>query len=143
MDEPDKSMILSFRYKALLAGIGSIIFLGLLMQLIFLLLATAYHVYLSEHPELSSIANVMVYVAATCAYFMVMVSGGYITAYFAREQVYKHCLLVSCAVIGLTLFSSIKSGYFTYMSLIFVISGIIFTLIGGRIRLKHNSDKSV
>lgn len=130
----------SISIKALVIGLISIVFMGLSLQLIFLLLATGYTNLLKEYPDLASIGTVISYTAGTVGYFFIMSLGGYITAHLAEKKVDLHCLLVSGTVIGFSLISSVRSDNFTYMSVIFAASGLLFTVIGGRIWSKHSVD---
>ena len=125
-------------FKALLIGITSIVIMGLTLQLIFLLLATGYTNLLKEYPEYSSLGTTASYVAGTISYFIIMSLGGYITAHLSKRMIYFHCLIVSGSVVGFSLVSSVKSDNFTYVSVLFAISGLIFTLIGGHAWLKHS-----
>ena len=128
-------------FKALITGIISIVIMGLVLQLIFLLLATSYADLLKLHPELTTAGSVVSYGVGIIGYFFIMSFGGYITANFAKHRIYTHCLIVSGTVIGFSLITSVRSDHFTYMSVIFAVSGIIFTYVGGRYWLKHSTAK--
>ena len=127
-------------FKAIAVGIISIVVMGLSLQLIFLLLATAYTNLLKEYPNLETIGTILSYSAGTLGYFIIMSLSGYITAHLAQKKVDLHCLIVSGTVIGFSLITSVRTDNFTYMSVIFGLSGLLFTAIGGRIWIKHSLD---
>jgi len=118
--------------KALTIGISSIVIMGLTLQLIFLLLATAYAHFIKDHPDLTELGTMVSYAAGISGYFIIMYLGGYITAHLAQKKIMLHCFIVSSSVIGLSLITSVRSDNFTYMSIIFSLTGLIFTLAGGR-----------
>lgn len=124
--------------KALAVGVTSIIAMGLTLQLIFLLLATAYTSLLKHYPEISSFGTMISYSLGIIAYFIIMSLGGYITAHLAKNNITLHCLLVSGVVVGISLITSVRSDNFTYLSILFALSGLVFTVIGGRVWLKHS-----
>jgi hypothetical protein len=124
--------------KALLSGIISIVIMGLVLQLVFLLLATSYTVLLKEQPALAPLATVLSYAAGIAAYFFIMSFGGYITAHLAQQRVDLHCIIVSSCVTGFSLITSLSSDRFTYISILFAVSGLVFAIIGGRTWIKHS-----
>ena len=127
--------------KALIIGIISIVIMGLTFQLAFLLLATAYTNLLKLYPDFVGIGNMLSYTAGIVAYLFIMSLGGYITSHLAQNRIYLHCLLVSSTVVGFSLISSVRSDNFTYISALFAISGLAFTLLGGGLWIKHFNDK--
>jgi hypothetical protein len=127
-------------FKALGIGIISIVIMGLSLQLIFLLLATAYTNLLKEYPDIASLGSVISYGAGIIGYFIIMSFGGYITAHLAQKKIDLHCLMVSGFVVGFSLITSVRSDNFTYISVLFAFSGLIFTLIGGRAWIKNSQS---
>lgn len=125
------------RFKALLIGSGTIIFLGLLMELFFLLGATAYTLIIKQYPQWHDIGLMLSYLAGSLMYFIAMATGGYICANFARQHVYLHNLIIAVFTIGLSLFASLDENGFTLNTGIFALSGIAFTLAGGFIWIRH------
>ena len=116
--------------KALLFGFFYILVLGLSIQLVFLFLAIGYNDLLKDSPLAASIVRIAFYGLGTVVYFFLMASAGYITASIAKVHVVSHGLVVSIAAIGLSLFSSLKSDEFTWVSLVFFALGVTFTLTG-------------
>ena len=120
-------------WKALLAGSATIIFLGLLLQLLFLLAATGYTLVIREHPDWQSLGTVLAYALGIFSYFLIMSIGGYITANIARRHVYRHAIVIGAATTGLSLISSLQAGNITFTSISFIIAGIGFTAFGAYI----------
>ena len=129
-------------WKALLAGSATIIFLGLLLQLIFLLAATGYTVVIREHPQWQTFGTVLAYALGILGYFIIMSIGGYIAANIARRHVYRHAILIGAMTTGLSLISSIQAGNITLTSISFVVAGIGFTMIGAYFWLQTHKTES-
>jgi len=125
-------------FKALIIGVASIVVMGLTFQLVFLLLATGYTNLLKDYPEYSQLGSNVSYIAGAISYFFIMSLGGYITAHVSKNMIDLHCLIVSGCVVGFSLITSVRSDNFTYVSVIFAVSGLIFTVIGGRAWLRHS-----
>ena len=125
--------MIKINIKALLSGIASIIFLGLLLQLIFILSATAYNSFINTYPQWHGVARVLAYISTVSAYFAIMSFSAYISAAIAKKNIYLHACIISLFTSGLSLISSIRDDNFTFNSLAFIVSGIIFALIGSYI----------
>lgn len=127
------SLLKSLSIKALAAGSITIIFLGLVAQLIFLLLA----VYVTElsraYPELGTILSILSYIAGTLAYFIIMASGGYVVANLAPSQKLFNGALAGIFTTSLSLISSLNDNGFTLVALVFLMSGTGFTIVGVKI----------
>lgn len=116
--------------KALLFGFFYILTLGLIIQLAFLFLAIGYYDHLKDAPTAAAIVSIASYIVGTVVYFFLMASAGYITASIAKVHVIAHGLAVSITSIGLSLFSSLNTDEFTWVSFVFFTLGILFTLFG-------------
>ncbi|MCW9014008.1 MAG: hypothetical protein OQL06_09515 [Gammaproteobacteria bacterium] len=130
-------------FKALFVGASTIIFFGLLLQLIFLLAATGYTIVIREHPEWQTIGQLLSYTIGGISYFVIMSASGYITANIAQKNVYLHAFLIALLTTGISLISSVREDGFTLNSILFVVSGIAFTIIGGYIWLSHQHEERI
>jgi len=123
----------SFSIKALAVGSITIICLGLVAQLIFLLLA----VYVTElsraYPELSTILSILSYITGTLAYFLIMASGGYVVANLAPTEKLFNGALAGIFTTSLSLISSLNENGFTMVALVFLVSGTGFCVAGAMI----------
>ena len=128
--------------KALFIGSATIIVLGLILQLILLLLATGYTVFTRDYPELKLISQFLSYSFGIFCYFIVMSIGGYITSNIAKNKVYLHCLIIGLLTTGVSLITSVRDDGFTFNTILFILSGTVFTLIGGYIWIKNESIES-
>jgi hypothetical protein len=117
--------------KSLLAGFFYIIILGLVIQLVFMFLAMGYTELTKAYPWVSAFGGYVGYAAGIIVYFLLMASGGLLTAVIAKTNVFTHCLIVGSSTTILSVLSSQNNDELTYLSLIFVITGIFFTIAGG------------
>ena len=122
--------------KALAAGSISIIFLGLVAQLIFLLLAVYYAELTRAYPELSLTLNILSYILGITIFFLIMATGGYIAANFALDYKCMHAIMIGLLTTGLSLISSVNENGFTNTALLFLLSGTGFTFVGALIWIK-------
>lgn len=128
--------------KAILAGTSLIIFFGLLFQLIFILAATTYTAAIRQHPEWQTIGVILSYFFGTMGYFIIMSFSGYITAYIAKKNIYLHMLLITLLSTGFSIISSVREDSITLSAILFVTAGILFTMIGGHVWIKHQSSEN-
>lgn len=125
--------------RALFTGAIVIIILGLVLQLVLLLLATGYTVFTRDYPELKLVSLVLAYTFGIFCYFLVMSIGGYITSNLAKRKIYLHCLIIGLLTTGVSLITSIRNNEFTFNTILFILSGTAFTLMGGYIWIKNES----
>jgi len=125
--------------KALLVGSTVIVVLGLVLQLILLLLATGYTVIIRDYPDLKIISQLLAYTFGVFCYFIVMSIGGYITSNIAKNRVYLHCMLIGLLTTGVSLITSVRDDGFTPNTILFILSGTAFTMMGGYIWLKNDA----
>jgi len=116
--------------KALAAGSITIIFLGLVAQLGFLLLAVYYTDLTHAYPGLSMPLSILSYVVGIVAFFIIMASGGYVAANLALKLKIFHGILIGLITTGLSLISSLNENGFTLMALIFLVCGTGFAVAG-------------
>ena len=117
--------------KSLLTGFFYIIILGLIIQLIFMFIAIGYTELTRTHPWISAFGGYIGYAVGIIVYFLLMASGGLLTAALAKKNIMTHCLIVGSSTTLLSVLSSQNNDELTFLSLIFVITGILFTLAGG------------
>jgi hypothetical protein len=117
--------------KSLLAGFFYIIILGLVIQLIFMFLAMGYTELTKVYPWVSGFGGYIGYTVGLIVYFLLMTSGGIITATLAKKNVLVHCFIVGVSTTTLSVFSSQNNDDLNYLSLVFVVLGIAFTIAGG------------
>jgi hypothetical protein len=117
--------------KSLLAGFFYIVALGLVIQLIFMFVAMGYTELTNAYPWVSVFGGYVGYIVGIIVYFLLMASGGLLTAAIARKNIVVHCMVVGSSTTLLSVLSSQNNDELTYLSLVFVITGIAFTLAGG------------
>lgn len=124
------SFLKQISIKALAAGSITIIFLGLVAQLIFLLLAV-YHTELTQaYPGLSMPLSILSYAVGILAFFVIMATGGYVASNLTPNLKRLHGVLIGVFTTGLSLISSVNENGFTLMALIFLVSGTSFAIVG-------------
>ena len=129
-------------WKALLAGFFTVIFLGLTFQLIFIMLDVGYNLLMNSYPAIKDYKQVFYYIIGLPGFFLVMATGGYLTAYYARKNIITHASIVGASTCGLALYSSINEDQLTLVGIIFFIVGIAFTIIGSLYWQKNNSKST-
>ena len=130
-------------FKALFIGIALIIFFGLIFQLFFILAATGYTVVLQDHPQWETAGQFLSYIIGGGTYFFIMSGSGYVTASFAEKNINLHTFLIALLTTGISLVTSIREDSYTLNSILFVIAGIIFSMIGGRIWIRHQNNDAL
>ena len=117
--------------KAIAIGTAFIIFTGLLLQLVFLLAATGYTVLTKTYPDWQNTLLLLAYLLGGVAYFFCMALAGYICADIAKRRIYLHNFVIAAISLSLSLVASFDENGLTLNTLIFIFSGITFTLLGG------------
>lgn len=128
-------------FKALTIGIALIIFFGLLFQLFFILAATGLTVVIQDHPEWQTASQIFSYIIGGISYFFIMSGSGYTTASFAEKNIYLHTFLIALLTTGISLVTSIREDSYTLNSILFVVAGILFSMIGGYIWMRHQNSE--
>jgi len=128
-------------FKALSIGIALIIFFGLLFQLFFILAATGFTVIIQDHPEWQTASQIFSYIIGGISYFFIMSGSSYITASFAEKNIHLHTFLIALLTTGISLVTSIREDSYTLNSILFVVTGILFSMIGGRIWMQHQKSE--
>lgn len=117
--------------KAFLAGFFYIVILGLVIQLVYMFIAMGYTELTRAYPWISSFGGYIGYAVGICVYFALMASGGVLTAAIAKKHIMPHCLVVGASTTLLSVLSSQNNDELTVLSIVFVITGIAFTITGG------------
>lgn len=129
-------------FKALLIGVAAIIFLGLTFELVFLFIDVSYNYLMKSYPGAVSFRQMFYYLVIFVGLFFVMFTGGYLTSLYAAKNVYLHSIIVGLISSGIALYAT-GSGYdFTLLSVLFVVVGIGFTLVGSLIWQRNNSQQT-
>lgn len=130
------------RWKALLAGIATIIVLGLLAQMIFLFFVTGLTVLLKSHPLHAEYGKVISLAFGVPLFFLVMGIGGYVTAFYSREKVIVYGAVVGAIATGFSLIPSLMTGKLTLAGVLFLLAGVAFTALGSLVWKRRNSIDS-
>ena len=119
--------------KAVIVGSLFIIVVGLFVQLAYVFLAVGYNSLAKTYPFLNDISIYFRYLVAIPVYFLLMFTGGYITADLAKHKVLLHCLAVAFITIGVAMFSALENMYMqlTVSGLVISILALASTLAGG------------
>lgn len=128
--------------KALAAGSITIIFLGLVAQLIFLLLAVYYTELTRSYPELSLPLTILSYILGIAVFFIIMATGGYMAANLAPKLKRLHGILIGIITTGLSLITSLNENGFTLMALVFFVCGTGFAVAGAIIWQKLHMGRA-
>lgn len=117
--------------KAFFAGFIFIIVFGLCIQLAYMFLAMGYVELVLAYPWVATFGGYLSYVVGVGVYFLLMATGGILTASIAKKNVVVICLLVGLSSTGLSALSLQDASEHTVFGILFVISGILFTIAGG------------
>jgi len=124
--------------KALLISITAMIVLGLTFELIFLFVDIGYGSLMKSYPMIESIRQPFNYLFVLLGLFFIMFTGGYLTSIYARKNAIAHSIVASLVICGIALYAT-SSGYeFTFLSVVFVLVSLIFTLYGNKVYNKQN-----
>lgn len=119
------------KLKALLAGIATIVILGLVMQLIYIFIAVGYVEVLKLYPGFAAVGDPLAKVAFWLAFVAVMALGGYLTAEVAGGRALLHAALVGGVTTVGSLLTSLDAGEITHGGVVFVLGGLLFATLGG------------
>ena len=105
----------------------------LLLQLAALIVVVAYNALAKDYAFLNDMGAVFRYLIGMPAYLLVMLAGGYITAYIARVKVLQHCLVVGVLAAGASMWFAIEGAELTITGMVMTVLMIAATLIGGKL----------
>ena len=120
--------------KAVSYGVIAIVILGLLNQLILIMALVGYASLSEVYPVLSAWSQLFTYILGGLGYFMVMLSGGFVTAMAARKQAYIKAMMASIIGSSFSLSVSLKDDFFTPIALFFILFGILASTLGCRLQ---------
>lgn len=127
--------------KALLISITAMIVLGLTFELIFLFVDIGYGNLMKSYPVIESIRQPFNYLFVLLGLFLIMFTGGYLTSIYAQKNAIAHSIVASLFICGVALYAT-SSGYeFTFLSVVFVIVSLAFTLYGNKVYNEQNIDE--
>ena len=127
--------------KALLVSITAMIFLGLTFELIFLFVDIGYGSLMKSYPVMESIRQPFNYLFVLLGLFFIMFTGGYLTSIYAPKNTTAHSIVATLVICGIALYAT-SSGYdFTFLSVVFVMVSIAFTLYGNRVYNRQNINE--
>jgi hypothetical protein len=125
--------------KALIAGISTIIILGLFGQLTVLLAEVAYNSLAENFTFLYPYRKPFSYVMMATGFALVMLCGGYVTAAIAHQKIYLYSSIAAIVSCSISLWSSLITEIFTPLAIVFLSYGLVFSLLGSWFwKKKHN-----
>lgn len=127
-------------WKALLAGVTTIIVLGLLAQMIFLFFVTGLTLLLKSHPLHAEYGRVISLAFGLPLFLLVMGIGGYVTAFYSREKVIAYGAVVGGIATGFSLVPSLMTGRLMLAGVLFLLAGVVFTALGSFLWKRRNSS---
>lgn len=117
--------------KAFLVGFLFIVVFGLCIQIAYMFLAIWYVDLVKAFPWIATFSVYVSYLVGIVVYFLLMATGGFLTASIAKKNMLVMCFLVGIASTGLSVLSSQSSSEYLVFSILFIVSGILFTIAGG------------
>ncbi len=117
--------------KAFLAGFFFIVIFGLCIQLAFMFLSMGYIELVKSFPEVAIFGGYVSYVVGIVVYFLLMATGGFLTASIAKKNRVVMCFFVGISSTGLSALSLQNFSEYTIFIILFVVLGILFTVAGG------------
>ncbi len=116
-------------WKAIIFGWITTVLAGLMNNLIFVLIA-AYIANSKSTSLLAEYGDPLSYAVGIFGLFIAMAFGGFVTAFFARERVVLHGVIVGFLASTTSLALSAHVGELSFVSLLFVVFATLFTVIG-------------
>ncbi|MBL3526339.1 MAG: hypothetical protein JMN27_07955 [gamma proteobacterium endosymbiont of Lamellibrachia anaximandri] len=125
-------------WKATAIGFVSTVIVGLVIQLIYVLVAALIGAYGFHSPWLSEYKEVFWLGGATLAFAITMLMGGAITVAVARSSRLINPV-VACTLAGLvSLMTSLDYSHLQWLSLVYLLMSGVFSAIGGKIVLSRS-----
>lgn len=116
-------------WKAIMFGWITTVFAGLINNLIFVLIA-AYIANSQNIPFMAEYGGSLSYAIGIFGLFIAMAFGGFVTAFCARERIITHGAIVGLLASTTSLALSAHTGSLTFISLLFIIVAVLFTVVG-------------
>ena len=118
-------------WKALVAGILTILILGLVAQFAFLMTATWLTILKNRQDIGAQELQILMYAAGFIFAMITLIPGGYITASISKIKVITHCAVVGLIATTISLATSPGAEHATSKGAIFVILGTGMVMLGG------------
>ncbi len=116
--------------KAISLGVITIFILGLVNQLVIIMSVVGYNSLIAISPVFIPWSQVFTYVIGGIGFFIVMTTGGLVTAKAASEQACLKAVIASILGSSISLYFSLQDEIFTPIAFFFVTFGVISSLIG-------------
>ncbi|MCP3666603.1 MAG: hypothetical protein GY696_29575 [Gammaproteobacteria bacterium] len=116
-----------FNWKAVLAGVVTMVILGLLMQMLLIFTPVFYSRIVGDSILHADYKDAVFYTVGILGFVLAAVSGGFVTGFVARKSVYLNAAIAGAGATGLSL---ILGGRFTLVSLLFLTCGVLLALLG-------------
>ncbi|MFK5891649.1 MAG: hypothetical protein QM504_00335 [Pseudomonadota bacterium] len=126
--------------KALIAGISTILILGLVSQLAVFMASFSYGNLAKTYTILSPYSQLFTYSLIAIAFAIVTFCGGFITAAISRQKIYLYSLSAAVIACGISLWFSVGSDIFTPMVSLYISYGILFSLLGSWVWKKNYTN---
>jgi len=129
--------------KAISLGVITIFILGLVNQLVLIMAAVGFNSLIETIPGFAPWTQLSTYILAGLGFFIVMFSGGLVTAMAAIDRAYTKAIIAAMLGSGISLYLSLKDEIFTPMAFFFVLSGVLAAMFGCWVWEKYQGRRKV
>ena len=129
-------------WKALVAGILTILIFGLITQFAFLITATWFTILKSRQNIGAQELQILIYAAGFVFALITLIPGGYITANISKTKVITHCAVVGLMATAISLATSPGAEHATSKGAAFIILGTGMVMLGGVIWKRRSGRTS-
>lgn len=127
--------------RAIALGSLFIVVISLILQLVALFVMVGYTHLEHAYPFLSDISGVFRYLVGIPLFLIILIFGGYITAFFARTNIIFHCTLVGLITSIAMFWLALENATLTTTGIIIFILMMIATIAGGLYWTKKNQHR--
>ena len=124
--------------KAIISGFITITVLGLCNQLLVIMAAVWFNHLGETYALIAAYEQALLNTLLIIGLFFVMAAGGYVTAALSPRRIYLHSMIAALIGSGLSLYLSLRQDILTPMSLLYLLTGIVFCLVGSWYWKKNN-----
>lgn len=117
--------------KAITLGSLFIVITSLILQLIALFVMVGYTHLEHAYPFLSDISGVFRYLVGIPLFLLILILGGYVTAFFARTNIVFHCFMVGLITSIAMFWLALENATLTTTGIIIFILMMVATIAGG------------
>lgn len=114
-----------------MAGSLFIIVVAMIVQLAIIFLTVGYNSLARSFPFLHEISFYFRYLVAYPVFFLVLFSGGYITASISEKRVLLHCGLVGLITVGISMISALDYMTMTVTGIAILLLAVLAIMAGG------------